>query len=155
MKVNVLVLVIVAFILVPVSFGGEHPCWSEIEGTYINADYEGKKAAQVHIQRQGCRFKLLESIFSEISDKPILVVGRITDEGYYGEGIRAWISDDDYYYQGENESSRYEKDTPYYYYFILFRFSEDFIEAVWSVTDFPDEINPDDETYVIYYRIQY
>ena len=137
MKIRTFVLVILVFLIVSVSFAGG-PCWM-YKGIYVNEDYDNKGLIAMCYISDGCWFDIYENLTSETP----LKTGKLD-----------WL-------RKEKEGHVFITLTQNGYmraYFILVKFSADspyIIEVVWSENGFPDEINPNDETYRIYYRKEY
>jgi len=130
-KTRTFVLVILVFLIVSVSFAGG-PCWM-YKGYYVNEDYDNRgPIARCYIS-DGCWF--------EIYEKP-------TSETPLKTGKLAWL-------RKEQEGRLFITVTQNGYmraYFILVKFSDTYLEAVWSEKGYPDEINPNDSNYLIYYH---
>ena len=140
MKIKILVLVIIALCVAPLSYATPPCIWCS--GVFINEDYNGKGIVAKCVISPICEYE----IYKKTTTKSPLKSGELSRLARYNPEAenRLFIT------LTENEKS--------HIYYILFKFNYDkhgrhttLIEAMWSEAYFPDEINPNDSNYLIYY----
>ena len=146
MKIIILVLVIMAFLHVSITFAS-HPCQEySIVGVYSNADYNGERTvAKVDIY-----YNCYVHLYEYTTSTEYIRIGQLLFKGYEEVEDGVWsISAVTEYFAGNNNE---HKDN----YYILFKFTitdtKGFLETVWSKEYYPDVVSPNDATYGIYYR---
>ena len=138
MKIKVLVLVIVAFFKISISFAGG-PC-QFCNGIYVNEDYDDKGMIAKYVIFESCGYEIYDNTRSS---KSRWTIPEIMSSDRFGLGIRKYFCIRTWM-QNEDGSS--------YYGLLRFTWDSNVLEVMWSEVDYPNEKNPNDTNYRIYHR---